>query len=77
MTVSELIDQLKNYPPDFEVVQAVDEEGNFFVKTYDIGYGRWNPSDKEWSSWTQDDDEDATTERELTLDESNAICLWP
>ena len=75
MTVSELIAQLQQYPPDFIVVQASDEEGNDFHASYDLGYGFWNKSYREYTSWTIDEDDEI--ERELTLDESNAVCIWP
>lgn len=76
-TVSELIAELQKYPGDMKVVLASDEEGNDFHGWYDVGYGRWSDLDKAFTSWTYDDDLDESSERALTLDESDAICLWP
>lgn len=77
MTVGELIAQLQEYPQDFIVIQASDEEGNDFNEAYDLGYGYWDKIAQEYTSWTVDTDEDNDIERELTLDESNSVCIWP
>jgi hypothetical protein len=83
-TVGELIAELQKYPEHFNVVMSSDPEGNGFHKYQDIGYGIWEQdrSDNdyfgEFTSWTYDDwDNDQNTERALTLDESDTICLWP
>ena len=79
-TVRELKAELDNYPDDFIVIQAKDPEGNGYHEWYDIGTGKWDEDahyDDAFTSWTYDDDEDTSTERELTLDESNCIVLWP
>ena len=78
--VKELIEELQQYPPDLKVVMSSDPEGNSFHLFQDIGYGRWVPDrpDREYygefTSWAYDDDD---TERAMTLDESDAVCLWP
>lgn len=76
-TVRELIAELQQYPPDFFVVQASDEEGNDFHQTYDVGYGYWHPEYREFTSWTEDGDDDSLAERALTIEESNCVCIWP
>lgn len=83
-TVGELIKELQQYPEHFKVVMSTDPEGNSFYKFQDIGYGRWdqyradNDYHGEFTSWTYDDwDNDQNSERALTLDESDTICLWP
>lgn len=77
-TVADLIAVLKTLPPDMVIVLASDPEGNSFDTWYDTGYGIWDEDDREFSTWVYDDwDNDQDTERAVTLDESNAICLWP
>jgi hypothetical protein len=83
-TVGELIAELQKYPDHFKVVMSRDPEGNGFYKYQDIGYGIWDQDSSdndyfgEFTSWTYDDwDNDQNTERALTLDESDTICLWP
>lgn len=83
-TVGDLIKELQQYPEHFKVVMSSDPEGNSFHKFQDIGYGIWeqdradNDYFGEFTSWTYDDwDNDQNSERALTLDESDTICIWP
>jgi hypothetical protein len=86
-TVADLIAELQKYPSHLYVVQSKDSEGNGFAPFGDISYGTWEPENPsrpyygEFTGWHYDRDEwgdrDESTERALTLDESNAICLWP
>lgn len=82
-TVADLIEELQQYPSHFKVVMSIDPEGNGFHKFQDIGYGEWvqdradNDYHGEFTSWTYDDEDDPTTERAMTLDESDTVCLWP
>ncbi len=83
-TVGDLKRELDAYPDHFKVVMATDEEGNHFHKFQDIGYGIWdqyradNDYYGDFRSTTYDDwDNNQDDERELTLDESDTICLWP
>lgn len=39
MTVSELIAELKDFPPDAPVVMASDEEGNSYHQLYEVACG--------------------------------------
>ncbi len=43
MTVAELIEALRGYPPDALVVMAKDAEGNGFSILYGTGLGSWLP----------------------------------
>jgi hypothetical protein len=77
-TVAELIATLQELPQDMVIVLASDEEGNDFNLWYDVGYGIWDEDDQEFSTSVYDEsDDDYDIERAVTLDESNAICLWP
>jgi hypothetical protein len=77
-TIAELIAVLQELPQDMIVVLAADEEGNDFNPWYDTGYGIWDEDDQEFSTSVYDEsDDDYDIERAVTLDESNAICLWP
>ncbi len=79
-TVADLVAELLKLDQTMKVALASDEEGNSFSLWRDIGYGRWDDN-REWgdefSSWTYDDPEDERTERALTIDECDTICLWP
>lgn len=82
MKISELIELLKEYPQDFHVVAASDPEGNSFDLLRDIGIGWYDPEadyDSCFSSYLYDEDAESLQdiERVRTLDESNAICIWP
>lgn len=76
-TVADLIAELQKLPQDLVVVQSSDGEGNHFHGWYDISIGTWDDEYDEFSSLTIDVPGDYSTEREVTIDEATAICLWP
>jgi len=78
VTVAELKKLLAEYPDDFAVVIASDEEGNSFHIAYELGYGHLRDTgyEVEFSTWVYDNEDD-TSERQITLDESDAVCIWP
>jgi hypothetical protein len=71
MTVSELIAQLQQLPPNNIVVQAKDGEGNGFSPVAEVAVGLY-AADTTWSGefWTPDAEDD---EKEA----ESAVCLWP
>lgn len=81
MKVSELIAELQKFPQDLKVVLASDPEGNGFHEAYELGFGRYDDQEHEYTSWMYDEDDRGyqidASEREMTLEESNAICIWP
>jgi hypothetical protein len=81
MKVRELIEWLRQYPEDFDVVIASDEEGNDFHPAYELTHGHYDERDGHFSGWVYEDDDDdynqSSTEREATLDESTTVCIWP
>ena len=74
MKVAELIAKLQAFPPELEVVQSKDGEGNDFSPTADVVGGVY-ASENTWSGEFTDVEEDAVemTERGGIA----AVCLWP
>ncbi len=65
MTVKELIEELKKAPPDMEVLQAADEEGNRFNKTAVV---EWSDRDSEGVPCHPDG---------ADPEQAKCIVLWP
>lgn len=74
MTVKELIEKLSEFPEDFLVVLSSDEEGNEFNELSGFGIGLYDPEYREFSSW---DEEVGVKPVPRTIDNSNALSLWP
>lgn len=77
ITVKELRNHLKEWPDHLIVIVASDAEGNNFHALSELG---WANAEQEGygfevSSFTPEDDNG--NYRQLTLEESNAIVLWP
>lgn len=81
MKIKALIDILQTLDPELEVVVASDEEGNSFHSLAAYGGGRWEPEDRSFTAYTDEDEEDEDgnylPERVLEVNEWNAIVLWP
>jgi hypothetical protein len=71
MKVSELIEQLKELPQDFEVVQSKDGEGNEFSPLADVSTAMY-VADSTWSGELRDEEEMEDEEYK-----ENAIVFWP
>ena len=69
MKIKELIDKLKQYPDDFEVVLYKDDKNNDFNVLEDIEFGLLE--DGKLNYWVQEDG----NERALRFYEANAIAL--
>jgi hypothetical protein len=78
VTIKELIEELQRYPQDLIVITAADEEGNDFATAYEITHGYFDTRYQEFRDRALDEEsDDDLTERALTLDEANAVCIWP
>ena len=71
MTVAELIEQLKTFPPEALVIVQADAEGNGFDTLEEVGQGSWNPDDR----WVYEED-DFDTE-EFWNEHKNCVVLAP
>lgn len=63
MTVRELMDVLKGYPENHQVVLSKDAEGNDFSPLDEVSHEDYQ-ADSSWSG-------------ELGVGRENAVCLWP
>ncbi|WP_024517104.1 hypothetical protein [Bradyrhizobium sp. Tv2a-2] len=78
MKVAELILALQALPQDAVVVQAIDPEGNGFMRTSGAHIGRYDAGDSRFGldELTDEDEEQGYSEEDV-VDGPLAVCLWP
>lgn len=78
MKIRDLVEELKRYPQDWDVVLASDEEGNDFHLSYDASAGWYDEEERGFSSQILSIELDANEiYRDRTTDECNSLCIWP
>jgi len=77
MTVKELIDKLKDLPPDMPVVMSKDAEGNGYSPLSTVDRV-WYVAESTWSGVIYDDDDLEEAKADGMADDAEkVVCFWP
>jgi hypothetical protein len=74
LTVAQLIEKLKELPPDAIIVQSKDGEGNSYSPVADMTVGVYL-ADTSWEGSFTDHDDDKGEMVEAGAEP--AVCIWP
>lgn len=79
MKVKDLIAELSELNPEFEVVLSSDSEGNNYSPLAGCDIGRYSPETTWRGDWTSVGDPGAPEEEidGCTPEQANAVALWP